>query len=113
MIVDLAWKILLDDKARFFTTVTGVAFAVALVYVQLGLFVGLLGNASITIERMHADLWVFPHNTPNVDFGNPFPESYLGRVRSVPGVDRADNLIVWFAWDPLESTCRHASLSIL
>jgi putative ABC transport system permease protein len=97
MIVDLAWKILVDDKARFFTTVTGVAFAVALVYVQVGLFVGLLGNASITIEKMQADLWIFTHNTPNVDFGNPFPESYVGRVRSVPGVARADNLIVWFA----------------
>ena len=39
--VDLALKILLDNKARFVTTVTGVGFAVALVYVQVGLFVGL------------------------------------------------------------------------
>jgi len=95
--VDLALKILLDDKARFLTTVTGVAFAVALVYVQVGLFIGLLANASITIDRMDADLWVVAHNTPNVDFANPFPESYLQRIRSVPGVDRADNLLVWFA----------------
>jgi len=95
--VDLALKILLDDKARFLTTVTGVGFAVALVYVQVGLFVGLLAGASVTIDRMDADLWVAARNTPNVDFANPFPETYVGRVRSVPGVDRADNLIVWFA----------------
>ncbi len=95
--IDLALKILLDDKARFLTTVTGVGFAVALVYVQVGLFAGLLASASITIERMDADLWVVARNTPNVDFANAFPETYLGRVRSVPGVDRADNLIVWFA----------------
>ena len=95
--VDLAVKILLDDKARFLTTVSGVGFAVALVYIQVGLFVGLLASASVTIDRMDADLWVVAHNTPNVDFANPFPESYVGRVRSVPGVDRADNLIVWFA----------------
>ncbi len=94
--VDLAVKILLDDKARFLTTVSGVAFAVALVYVQVGLFVGLLASASITIDRMDADLWVAAHNTPNVDFANAFPETYVGRVRSVPGVERADNLIVWF-----------------
>ena len=43
--VDLAIKILLDDKGRFLTTVTGVAFAVALVYVQVGLFIGLLASA--------------------------------------------------------------------
>ena len=95
--VDLALKILLDDKARFLTTVTGVAFAVALVYVQVGLFIGLLASASITIDRMDADLWVVAHNTPNVDFANPFPESYVQRVRSVAGVERADNLLVWFA----------------
>jgi len=94
--VDLAIKILLDDKARFLTTVTGVAFAVALVYVQVGLFVGLLASASVTIDRMDADLWVVAHNTPNVDFANPFPETLASRVRSVPGVERADNLIVWF-----------------
>jgi putative ABC transport system permease protein len=95
--VDLAVKILLDDKARFLTTVSGVGFAVALVYVQVGLFVGLLASASITIDRMDADLWVAAHNTPNVDFANPFSETYVNRVRSVPGVGRADNLIVWFA----------------
>jgi putative ABC transport system permease protein len=95
--VDLAVKILLDDKARFLTTVTGVAFAVALVYVQVGLFIGLLANASVTIDRMDADLWVVARNTPNVDFANPFPESYLQRVRSVAGVERADDLLVWFA----------------
>ena len=94
--VDLAIKILLDDKARFLTTISGVAFAVALVYVQVGLFVGLLAGASVTIDRMDADLWVAAHNTPNVDFANAFPETYVGRVRSIPGVARADNLIVWF-----------------
>jgi putative ABC transport system permease protein len=95
--VDLALKMILDDKTRFAITVLGVGFAVALVLVQVGLFLGLLENASITIERLDADLWVTAHNTPNVDFGNPFPETYVQRVRSVPGVARADNLIVWYA----------------
>jgi putative ABC transport system permease protein len=95
--IDLALKMLLDDKARFAATVLGVGFAAALVMVQVGLFFGLLENASITIDRLDADLWVTARNTPNVDFGNPFPESYVQRVRSVPGVERADNLIVWYA----------------
>lgn len=94
--VDLARKILLHDKIRFLITVSGVAFAVTLVFVQVGLFEGLLSNASITIERIDADLWIAAHNTPNVDFSNTFPETYVQRVRSIPGVARADNLIVWF-----------------
>jgi putative ABC transport system permease protein len=95
--IDLALKMLLDEKARFAATVLGVGFAAALVLVQVGLFFGLLENASITIDRLDADLWITARNAPNVDFGNPFPESYVQRVRSVPGVARADNLIVWYA----------------
>jgi len=95
--IDLALKMLLDDKPRFAATVLGVGFAVALVLVQVGLFYGLLENASITIDRLDAELWVTARNTPNVDFGNPFPENYVQRVRSVPGVAWADNLIVWYA----------------
>lgn len=96
MAVDLARKNLLYDKLRFLITVSGVAFAVTLVFVQVGLFMGLLDNASVTIEHLSADLWVTPRNTPNVDFAQTFSETSVQRVRSVPGVERADNLIVWF-----------------
>ena len=94
--VDLARKNLLHDKLRFFITVSGVAFAVTLVFVQVGLFMGLLDNASVTIEHLSADLWVTPRNTPNVDFAQTFSETAVQRVRSIPGIERADNLIVWF-----------------
>lgn len=96
MSVDLATKSLLHDKLRFIITVSGVAFAVTLVFVQVGLFLGLMDNASLTINQIDADLWVTSHNTPNVDFAHTFPETYVKRVRSIPGVGRADNLIVWF-----------------
>jgi len=95
-VVDLALKTLLHDKLRFVITVSGVAFAVTLVFVQVGLFIGLLDNASITIEHIDADLWVTSKNTPNVDFAHAFPESRVERVRGVSGVHRADNLIVQF-----------------
>src|SRR6476661_371444 len=96
MSVDLATKSLLHDKLRFLITVSGVAFAVTLVFVQVGLFIGLMDNATLTIEQIDADLWITSHNTPNVDFAHTFPETYVKRVRSIPGVSRADNLIVWF-----------------
>jgi putative ABC transport system permease protein len=94
--VSLARKNLLHDKLRFFITVSGVAFAVTLVFVQVGLFLGLMSNASLTIDQIDADLWITSHNTPNVDFAHTFPETYIKRVRSIPGIARADNLIVWF-----------------
>lgn len=96
MSVDLATKSLLHDKLRFFITVSGVAFAVTLVFVQVGLFLGLMDNASLTIDQIEADLWVTSRNTPNVDFAHTFPETSIKRVRSIPGIAKADNLIVWF-----------------
>jgi putative ABC transport system permease protein len=106
--VDLALKTLLFDRLRFFITVSGVAFAVTLVFVQAGLFAGILGNASVTIRNLDAELWITPKNTANVDFANTFPESYLDRVRSVPGVARADNLIVYFMFMTLPSGARES-----
>ena len=110
MAVDLATKSLLHDKLRFLITVSGVAFAVTLVFVQVGLFLGLLDNASVTIEHIDADLWVTSRNTPNVDFAHTFPDTAVKRVRSVPGVERADNLIVWFVTVNLPSGAQEGSL---
>lgn len=108
--VDLALKTLLHDKVRFAITVSGVAFAVTLVLVQVGLFQGLLSNATVTIEHIDADLWVTSKNTPNVDFAHAFPESRVERVRSLPGVARADNLIVTFMNVQLPTGAEEGSL---
>jgi len=108
--VDLARKNLLHDKLRFLITVSGVAFAVTLIFVQIGLFLGILGNATITIERLPADLWVTSKNTPNVDFAHSFPESRVNRVRSVPGVQLADNLILSFMNVALPSGAEESSV---
>jgi putative ABC transport system permease protein len=94
--VDLASKLLLYDKLRFLITTSGVGFAVTLVLVQTGLFLGLMDNASATIDHMDAEVWVAAKNTPNIDFARTFSDAYVNEVRSVPGVKRADNLVVWF-----------------
>jgi putative ABC transport system permease protein len=94
--VSLARKNLLHDRLRFTITVAGVAFAVTLVLLQVGLFMGLLDKATTTIDHASADVWVTSRNTPNVDFAHTFPETTVLRVRGVPGVARADNLIINF-----------------
>lgn len=108
--VDLATKSLLHDRLRFLITVSGVAFAVTLVFVQVGLFLGLLDNASVTIDHIDADLWVTSRNTPNIDFAHAFPDTLVQRVRAVPGVARADNLIVWFMTMNLPSGAQEGTL---
>lgn len=95
--IDVALRIFLHDRGKLVITLVGVAFAVTLVFVQVGLFRGLLANATATIEHANADVWITSKNTPNVDFPHYFPDTFVQRVRSVPGVERADNLLVSFA----------------
>lgn len=94
--VSLARRMLLHDRIRFFITVWGVAFAVTLVLVQVGLFWGLLSKSTVTIDNARADLWVTSKNTPNIDFSHTYPATGVLRVRGVPGVERADNVIITF-----------------
>lgn len=94
--VSLARRMLLHDRIRFFITVSGVAFAVTLVLVQVGLFWGLLSKSTVTIDNARADLWVTSKNTPNIDFSHTYPATTVLRVRGVPGVERADNVVITF-----------------
>jgi putative ABC transport system permease protein len=108
--VDLGLKTLLYDKVRFLITVSGVAFAVTLVLVQVGLFVGLLDNSTITIRKLDADLWITSKNSPTLDFVHQFPESNVYRIRSVPGVERADNLILSYMQVALPNGAEETSI---
>lgn len=94
--VDIATKSLFHDRVRFLITLAGVTFAVTLVLAQVGLFLGLLDNASITIDKCNADLWIASRGTPNIDFGHSFSDRTVMRVRSTPGVEHADNLLVFY-----------------
>jgi putative ABC transport system permease protein len=94
--VSLARKNLFHDRLRFVITVAGVAFAVTLVFLQVGLFMGLLDKATVTIEHANAEVWITSHNTPNVDFAHSFPETAVLRARGVPGVAKAENLLIQF-----------------
>jgi putative ABC transport system permease protein len=71
--VSLARKNLLHDRLRFAITVAGVAFAVTLVLVQVGLFMGLLAKATVTIEHATADIWVTSKNTRTWTSRTPSP----------------------------------------
>ena len=108
--VSLARKNLFHDRLRFVITVAGVAFAVTLVLVQVGLFMGLLDKATVTIRNARADIWITSRNTPNVDFAHVFPETVVLRARGVDGVERADNLILAFGNIQLPSGATEGSL---
>lgn len=90
----IAWKAMLADRSRLWTSLSGVAFAVLLTNLQAGLLLGLLQKASLLVESGQADIWVGPRHMSNVDMGTFIPERWLTRIRGMDGVERADPYLV-------------------
>jgi putative ABC transport system permease protein len=95
----LARRNLFHDKIRLTVTVTGIVFAVVLIVVELGLFVGFSVTTSSLVDNSNADLWVTSRHVPYVELGVPFSERKLYQVRAVPGVAEVQKSIVrWTQW---------------
>jgi putative ABC transport system permease protein len=94
---DLASRNLFHDKVRLTVTLTGIIFAVVLVAVQTGLFLGFSTTTSNLIDNSGADLWVMSKGVRYIEVGVPFAERKLYQVLSVPGVQRAEKYIVRFS----------------
>ncbi len=95
--VDIARKNLLHDRTRFLITVVGVTFSVVLIFAQFGIYLGFMQNASIIIDNTPVDIWITSTNSRNFDFPLPFNEGKLNKVKEVPGVAWADNLVLGWA----------------
>jgi putative ABC transport system permease protein len=93
----LARKLLLHDRLRFAVAITGVSVSVMLVLVQVGLYLGFMGIASGMIDSSGADIWVGKANNEAFEFATPFDERALYRVASIPGVARAEPVLISFA----------------
>lgn len=92
----IAVRNLLHDRVRFAITVAGITVAIWLVFLQGGIYLGFMSNASAMIDHTTADIWIVSRNSPNFDWSKPFPERYLSKVRSTAGVLKAKTLV--FAW---------------
>src|SRR5215467_8927587 len=96
-ISELAWRNLVHDKVRLAVTVTGVVFAVVLIVVEFGLFLGFATTTSGLIDRSRADLWVMSAHVPYIEMGVPFSERKLSTVVATPGVGHATKFIARFS----------------
>src|SRR5436190_6250223 len=86
---ELAWRNLVHDRIRLAVTLTGIVFAVVLIVVQLGLFLGFTTATSGLIDHSGADLWIMAARVPYIEQGVPFSERKLSAVLARPGVEMA------------------------
>jgi putative ABC transport system permease protein len=93
----LAWRNLFHDKVRFSVTLTGIVFAIVLIVVQIGLFLGFTTTTSNNIDHSGVDLWITASGNTYYENGSPISERKLYQVLATPGVAEARKYIVTFA----------------
>lgn len=89
----VALRMMLHDKLKMAGTLAGVVFAVVLANQQVGTFFGLLHKNTMFLDNAKADVWIVPPATPQLQFGEPMPDSVLMRARVAPGVVWAEPLL--------------------
>lgn len=92
----LAKRNLFHDKVRLAVTLTGIVFAVVLVAIQLGLFIGFRTATSNVIDNSGVDLWIGSTDVTHIEVGLPFSEKKLYQALATPGVEVAEKYIVRF-----------------
>jgi putative ABC transport system permease protein len=88
---------LLHDKVRLAVTLIGIVFAIVLVGVQVGLFMGFSATISGVIDHAGADIWITSKGMRDFDSAKPFAERKRYQVLATPGVAAASKCIVGFA----------------
>src|SRR5436309_533564 len=94
LLIPLAWKNFVHNKPRMLASVGGVAFAVVLMFVEMGFSNGLYDSQTYIINRLNADLVIVSVNKEAVVPKLPFPRNRLVQARGVPGVEATYPLYV-------------------
>ena len=88
-ILKLAYKLLVNDKAKFSALLIGITFAVFLMMFVTSMFSGVMNHASSTVINIGASLWVMDPAVETVSNSVGMPDYVLDAVRSMQGVKYA------------------------
>ena len=88
-ILHIAYKLLVNDRAKYAALLVGITFAVFLMIEMTSLFAGILMRSSATVINIGASIWVMDPAIQTVANSIPLPDYVLDEVRSVPGVKYA------------------------
>jgi putative ABC transport system permease protein len=88
-ILKLAYKLLVNDKAKFSALLLGITFAVFLMMFITSMFSGVMKHASSTVINIGAPLWVMDPTVETVSNSVGMPDYVLDAMRSMQGVKYA------------------------
>jgi len=85
----IAYKLLTNDRGKFFSLLVGITFAVFLMVQMTSIFSGILHRSSATVTNIGASVWVMDPAVNTVANTIPVPDYLLDAVRSMEGVSYA------------------------
>jgi putative ABC transport system permease protein len=85
-ILTIAYKLLVNDRAKFVALLIGITFAVFLMIQMTSLFAGVLSRSSANVINIGAQMWVMDPAVNTVANSIPMPDYVLDELRSMPGV---------------------------
>lgn len=85
----LAYKLLVNDKAKFTALLVGITFAVFLMTQMTAMFAGVLNRASATVFNLGASVWIMDPAVQTVANTIGMPDYVLDATRSMQGVSYA------------------------
>lgn len=88
-ILKLAFKLLVNDTAKFTALLLGITFAVFLIMFITSMFAGVMNHASSTIINIGSTIWVMDPAVESVANSVGMPDYVLDAVRSMHGVKYA------------------------
>src|SRR4051812_44309168 len=83
----LAWANLVHKRTRTFIAAAGVAFAVILTFMELGMFGGVGRTATMLYDKLQFDLLITSSEYLDVSRTDAFPRARLAQARAAEGVD--------------------------
>lgn len=86
---DIAFKMLLRDRAKYIMLISALTFATLLMTQQTSIFVGLMRWTTAVLQNTQVPIWVMDPNVEQVNEAKPMLNTDLMRVRSVSGVSWA------------------------
>jgi len=88
-VLKLAYKLLVNDRAKFSALLVGITFAVFLMMFVTSMFAGILNHASSTVINIGASMWVMDPGVQTIANSIGMPDYVLDAVRSMEGVNYA------------------------
>jgi len=85
-LLTLAYKLLVNDRAKFSALLVGITFAVFLIVQMTSMFAGVLARASSTVLNVGAKVWVMDPAVNTVASSIGMPDYVLDYTRSIDGV---------------------------